>query len=65
MSGMTLGGMLEADRRVRLLEDKVRLRNRAERDDKVWRKWGTLLEEEEVAKYEKKHPKKKEIKPSS
>ncbi|MCJ1439138.1 hypothetical protein MMC27_008529 [Xylographa pallens] len=50
MSGMTLGGMVEADRRLRAYEGAVRQRKRVERDEAVWRRYETLLEEEAVAK---------------
>ncbi|MCJ1292981.1 hypothetical protein MMC34_004534 [Xylographa carneopallida] len=48
MSGMTLGGMVEADRRLREYEALVRRRRRVERDEAVWRRYETLLEEEEA-----------------
>ena len=44
MSGMTLGGMIEADRRLREYEGVVRRRKRVERDQLVWRKWEGLVE---------------------
>lgn len=43
MSGMTLGGMVEADRRVREYEGVVRRRKRVERDQEVWRRWEGLV----------------------
>lgn len=46
MSGMTLGGMIEADRRLREYEGVVRRRKRSERDQLVWRKWEGLVEAE-------------------
>ena len=44
MSGMTLGGMIEADRRLREYEGLVRRRKRVQRDQLVWRKWEGLVE---------------------
>lgn len=44
MSGMTLGGMIEADRRLREYEGWVRKRKRVERDQEVWRRWEGLVE---------------------
>lgn len=46
MSGMVLGGYLEADKRVRLFEHRVRLQKRAERDHAVWRQWEGLVDED-------------------
>lgn len=48
MSGMTLGGMIEADRRLREYEGVVRRRKRVERDQEVWRKWEGLVEGEKM-----------------
>ena len=47
MSGMTLGGMVEADRRLREYEVLVRRQKRVERDQHVWRKWEGLVEQQE------------------
>ena len=44
---MTLGGMLEADRRLRLYEERTRLNRRMKNDDEVWKKWEGLLKEEQ------------------
>ena len=50
MSGMTLGGMIEADRRVREYERLVRRRRKEERGrevgEGVWRRWEGLVGEE-------------------
>ena len=46
MSGMTLGGMIEADRRVRAYEMAVRMRKKGEEHQRVWEKWGGLVEGE-------------------
>ena len=46
MSGVVLGGMLEGDRRLREYEDMLRARKRIERDQKVWREWEMLVEED-------------------
>ncbi|MCJ1393805.1 hypothetical protein MMC18_006681 [Xylographa bjoerkii] len=50
MAGMTLGGMVEADRRLREYERVVRRRKKSERDEAVWRRYEALLEEEAVAR---------------
>ncbi|MCJ1247264.1 hypothetical protein MMC30_004478 [Trapelia coarctata] len=47
MSGMTLGGWIEADRRLRWYEQDMRRRKVMGRDEKVWKKWEGLVEEEE------------------
>ncbi|MCJ1476841.1 hypothetical protein MMC13_005510 [Lambiella insularis] len=50
MSGMTLGGMIEADHRLREYEALVRVQKKRERDEAVWQRYETLLEEEVRAK---------------
>ncbi len=50
ISGMTLGGMIEADRRIRSYELRVRREKRRKADEEVWRHWGGLVEEEERRK---------------
>ena len=44
LSGMTLGGYLEADSRVRMFQQRIRLQQRAERDQEVWRQWEGLVD---------------------
>lgn len=39
MSGMTIGGMIEADRRLRAHELTVRYQKRIARDAEVWRRY--------------------------
>jgi len=39
MSGMTVGSMIEADRRLRLHETMVRQQHRVARDAEVWRRY--------------------------
>jgi len=39
MSGMTLGSMIEADRRLRAHETVVRQQKKAARDAEVWRRY--------------------------
>ncbi|KAI4197688.1 MAG: hypothetical protein LQ350_005757 [Teloschistes chrysophthalmus] len=49
LSGMTLGGWIEADRRLRRYEWEVLTRRRRERwgeDERVWARWERLVEEE-------------------
>ena len=43
---MTLGGMIEADRRLRGYEINVRRENRRRVDEAVWKRWEEMLEEE-------------------
>jgi len=50
MSGMTLGGMLEADRRVRDYEFVVRAAKKRKADEAVWKRWEGLVEKEEEQK---------------
>ena len=47
ISFMTLGGMIEADRRLRLYEFQTRLQRKRKNDEAVWNKWEGLLEQEE------------------
>ncbi|KAI9855025.1 MAG: hypothetical protein M1824_006469 [Vezdaea acicularis] len=44
MSGMTLGSMIEADRRLRDYEKGVRLRKSMRQDERVWKAWEQSLE---------------------
>lgn len=53
MSGMTLGGMIEADRRIREYEFMIRRSKRRQADEAVWEKWEGLIEEEENLKRKK------------
>ena len=47
MSFMTMGGMIEADRRLRMYEFQTRLHRKRENDDAVWNKWEGLIDEEQ------------------
>ena len=47
MSFMTLGGMIEADRRLRLYEFQTRLQRKRKNDEAVWNEWEGLLEQEQ------------------
>lgn len=56
LSGMTLGGWIEADRRVRAHEFRMldqRRREKLREDERVWRRWERLVEEEEEREKEK------------
>jgi len=44
MSGMTLGSMIEADRRLRAHEVTVRRQNKVARDAEVWRRYEAEFE---------------------
>ena len=53
LSGMTLGGWIEADRRLRSYEFQAlnaRRKEKLREDEKVWKKWERLIEEEENGK---------------
>lgn len=52
MSGMTLGGMLGADRRVRDYEFVVRAAKKRRADEAVWKRWEGLVTEERGVKEE-------------
>lgn len=52
MSGMTLGGMLEADRRVRDYEFVVRAAKKRKADEAVWKRWEGLVSEERAVEEE-------------
>jgi hypothetical protein len=45
MSGMTIGSMIEADRRLRAFEVSMRRRKRIERDAEAWRRFENDFEE--------------------
>ena len=44
---MTMGGMIEADRRLRVYEFQTRLLRKRKNDEEVWSKWQDLLDQEE------------------
>ena len=46
MSGMTLGGWLEADRRVRAYEFAARRERKRMGDEAVWRHWESMMQDE-------------------
>ncbi len=46
LSGMTFGGMIEADRRTRALELRQRWDRRRKIDEATWNNWEGLVEEE-------------------
>ena len=47
MSGMTFGGWLEADRRVRAYEFELRRQRKRLADEAVWRHWEGMVEDQE------------------
>lgn len=51
---MTVGGMIEADRRLRLYEFQTRLQRKRKNDQQVWSKWEDLLEQEQRLEKSKK-----------
>lgn len=50
LSGMTLGGMIEADRRIREYEFMMRKAKKIRADEDVWKKWEGLVEGEQDVK---------------
>lgn len=53
MSGMTFGGWLEADRRLRAHEFRVRREKKRLADEAVWKGWERMIENEERKAAEK------------
>ena len=47
MSGMTFGGWLEADRRLRAYEFRTRAEKKRLADEAVWNRWEGMVEEQE------------------
>ena len=47
---MTLGGMIEADRRIREYEFMMRRAKKLKADEEVWKKWEGLVEDGQEAK---------------
>lgn len=47
MSGMTFGGWLEADRRLRAYEFAARREKKRLNDEATWKRWEGMVEEEE------------------
>ena len=47
MSGMTFGGWLEADRRLRAYEFRSRAEKKRLNDEAVWSRWEGMVEEQE------------------
>ena len=47
MSGMTFGGWLEADRRLRAYEFSARREKKRQADEAVWKRWEGMVEEQE------------------
>ena len=54
LSGMTFGGMIEADRRLRAHEFNVRREKKRRNDEAVWRQWEGMIAQEEHEELEKK-----------
>ena len=47
---MTLGGWLEADRRLRAYEFSSRLERKKQADEAVWKQWESMVEDQERQK---------------
>ena len=45
---MTLGGMIEADRRLRGYEAYIRSEKKRLKDEATWKKWENLVQEEKA-----------------
>ncbi|MCJ1457896.1 hypothetical protein MMC28_008265 [Mycoblastus sanguinarius] len=54
LSGMTFGGMIEADRRLRAFEFLARRERKRKNDEAVWRKWEGMIEHQERKQQETK-----------
>lgn len=47
MSGMTVGSMIEADRRIRDFESRARRMRRFKRDQEVWKRYEKDFEDDQ------------------
>lgn len=54
---MTLGGMVEADRRLRAYEFHARREKKRQNDEEVWKHWEGMVEQQERRGQEKKEEK--------
>ena len=54
LSGMTLGGWIEADRRLRAYEFRSRREKKRQNDEAVWKHWESMLEQQERREQEQK-----------
>jgi hypothetical protein len=53
MSGMTFGGWLEADRRLRAYEFSARRQRKLKADEATWKQWEGMVENQERRDAEK------------
>ena len=54
LSGMTLGGWIEADRRLRAYEFRARREKKRQNDEAVWKHWESMIEQQERREQEQK-----------
>ena len=47
LSGMTFGGWIEADRRLRAYEFQARRERKRRNDEAVWKRWEGMIEQQE------------------
>lgn len=57
LSGMTFGGWIEADRRLRAYEFYSRREKKRQNDEAVWKRWEGMLEQQERREQEQKQEK--------
>ncbi|CAD6578504.1 MAG: hypothetical protein ASARMPRED_008738 [Alectoria sarmentosa] len=57
LSGMTFGGWIEADRRLRAYEFHARREKKRQNDEAVWRRWEGMIEQQERREQEQKQEK--------
>lgn len=51
---MTLGGWIEADRRLRAYEFRARREKKRQNDEAVWKHWESMIEQQERREQEQK-----------
>lgn len=54
LSGMTLGGWIEADRRLRAYEFRARREKKRQNDEAVWKHWESMIEQQQRREQEQK-----------
>lgn len=57
LSGMTFGGWIEADRRLRAYEFRARREKKRQNDEAVWKRWEGMIEQQERREQEQKQEK--------
>lgn len=57
LSGMTFGGWIEADRRLRAYEFQARREKKRQNDEAVWKRWEGMIEQQERKEQKQKQEK--------